>query len=196
VKSVDVIEVAIPGFGNHGQRPPVAFRIGLAALNFPGYYGIADHTYAVRVCDHDGAVEKAGILEPSGSGHLAVAVEREPAAKDGIVPILPARKNGGDTSADGAFADYEFAASRNECGVPDFHATDVGDGVIGARRAFERNTEVAGAGFGLGEGHCAAAHERTKNGGQNSIPNVSRKQGHCCCKRKGSKSHHRLVAEV
>ena len=109
VESVDVVQPAVPGFGHHGERPPVAFHVGRAVLDFPGDDGVAHHADAVRVGDHDGAVEKAGVFEPGCAGHLAVAVEREPAAEDGVVGVLPRGRIGSDTGADRTFADLQFA---------------------------------------------------------------------------------------
>src|SRR6202043_3268108 len=96
VESVDVVEIAVPGFGHDGQRPPVAFHVGLAALHFPGDDGVADYAYAAGVGDHDGAVEESGIFEPGCAGHFAVAVESEPCAEDGIARAFAPGKDGGD----------------------------------------------------------------------------------------------------
>ena len=74
VESVDVVEIAIPSFGYYGERPPVAFHVRFAVLDLPGDYGVADYSNAVRVRDHDGAVEEAGVVDPSGAGHFSVAV--------------------------------------------------------------------------------------------------------------------------
>ena len=150
VESVDVVEIAVPGFGDDGQGPPVAFHVGLAALHFPGDDGVAHHAYAVGVGDHDGAVEEAGVFEPGGAGHFAVAVEREPGAEDGVVRVFPARMNGGDAGADRAFSDFELAAAGDERGVSDFNAFDVGDGVVQRRvcRRRERLDRGLGVWFG------------------------------------------------
>src|SRR4029077_2277081 len=52
VEAVDVVEPAVPGFGDHGKRPPIAGRIGLAVGHAPLNDGIADNSHAVRVGDH------------------------------------------------------------------------------------------------------------------------------------------------
>src|ERR1019366_3832539 len=62
VESVDVVEIAVPGFGHHGQGPPVAFYVGLAAFHFPGDDGVAHHSDAVCVGDHDGTVEETRVF--------------------------------------------------------------------------------------------------------------------------------------
>ncbi len=81
VKAVDVVEVAVPGLGHDGQRPPVAARVRGACPHAPGDGGIAHDTDAVRVREQHRSLELAGFLEPGRAGHLAVAVEREPAAE-------------------------------------------------------------------------------------------------------------------
>ena len=62
VESIDVVQIAVPGFGDDGQGPPVAFHVGLAALHFPGDDRIAHHADAVGVGDHDRAVEECRTL--------------------------------------------------------------------------------------------------------------------------------------
>ena len=100
-------------------------------------------SYAVGVCDHNGAVEKTGLFEPGGAGHFAIAVEREPGAEYGVERIFAARKNGGNAGADWTFAYYEFAVAGDWRGVSDFYAADVGDGVVGAGSAIEWDAEVS-----------------------------------------------------
>src|SRR5208283_5155193 len=85
VESVDVVEPAVPGFGDDGQRPPVALHIGRAMFHFPCDDGVADDTNAVRVGDHDRAIQEAGIVDPGGTSHFAVAVESEPSGEYGVV---------------------------------------------------------------------------------------------------------------
>jgi hypothetical protein len=150
VKSVDVVEPAVPGFGDHGQRPEVAFHVGRAVLDLPGNDGVAHDSDAVRVGDHYGAGEEAGVVDPGGAGHLTVAVEGEPGGEDGVVGSFAARMNGGDAGAHGSLADYEFAFAGDERGVSDLDAFDVGDGVVAAGSAIEGDSEIAGAGLGLG----------------------------------------------
>ena len=118
---------------------------GVAAFDLPGDDGVADHADAVRVGDHHRAVEEAGVVDPGGAGHFAVAVEGEPGGEDGVVGSLAAGMNGGDAGADGAFADYEFAVAGDQRGVADLDAFDVGDGVVGAGSAVEGDAEIAGA---------------------------------------------------
>ena len=112
VKSIDVVEPAVPGFGDNRQRPPVAFHVRRAVFDFPGDDGVAYYADAMRVGDHHGTVEEAGIVDPGGAGHFAVAVEGEPGGEDGVIAGFAARMNRGDAGADGAFADFEFAVRR------------------------------------------------------------------------------------
>jgi hypothetical protein len=74
--------------------------------------------------------------------------------------------DGGDSGADRALTDYEFARSGDEGGVSDFDAFDVSDGVVGAGSAIEGDSEFAGAGLGLGgggEGECEEECEDKEN---------------------------------
>src|SRR6266436_8333724 len=79
VESVDVVEPAVPCLGDDGQRPPIARGIGLAVIDAPLNDSVAHDADAVRVGDHHGAFEEAGLFHPGGAGHFAVAVERPPA---------------------------------------------------------------------------------------------------------------------
>src|SRR5712675_1222072 len=148
VEAVDVVEPAVPGFGNNGQRPPVAGGIGLAVRDAPLDDRVAHHADAVRVGDHHRAFEEAGFFYPGGAGHFAIAVERPPAGKNRITHgILAARENRGDPGANGAFADLEFSLASNERGVADGDAGDVCDGIQRAWRSVERYAEITRAGF-------------------------------------------------
>src|SRR5260370_426908 len=94
VEAVDVVEPAVPGFGNDGKRPPVAGGIRLAMRDAPLDDRVAHHANAVRVGDHHRSFEEAGFFDPGGAGHFAVAVERPTAAKHWIVHgVLPAWEN-------------------------------------------------------------------------------------------------------
>src|SRR5450631_2900918 len=42
VETIDVVQVAIPGFGNDGQRPPIFERERSAVLQLPGDDRVAD----------------------------------------------------------------------------------------------------------------------------------------------------------
>src|ERR1700724_1086663 len=108
VESVDVVEIAVPSLGDYGQGPPVAFHVGRAVLDLPCDDGVANHSDAVRVGNHDGTVEESRVVDPRGARHFAVAIESEPCGKDGVVAGLSPGMNGGDAGADWTFADFQF----------------------------------------------------------------------------------------
>src|SRR5206468_954928 len=114
----------------------------------------------MRVSDADRAFEQAGFLDPGSAGHLAISVEREPAGVGRVRVARAAGKDGGDTGADGAFADLERAVAMDQSGEADLDAGHVGYGIEGAGDAVEGDSEVTGAdGFGwvgLGHGHGGA----------------------------------------
>jgi hypothetical protein len=60
------------------------------------------------------------------------------------------RQNSRHTRAHRALADHEFAFARNEGGVTDSYASDIGDGIERAGRAIERHAKITGARFGCG----------------------------------------------
>ena len=142
VKAVDVVERAIPRLGDDRERP-VEFE---SLAHEPFDHGIADDADAVRVGDHHGPGKKARLLEPGGTGHLAVAVEREPSAKNGIAVRGAAREDGGDAGAHRTAPDDQLAIARDDRAVPDGDTGDVGDGVEGTGRAVEGDAEIARAG--------------------------------------------------
>ncbi|OLC90556.1 MAG: hypothetical protein AUH86_22660 [Acidobacteria bacterium 13_1_40CM_4_58_4] len=59
VKTIHIVQVAIPGLRHHGQGPPEAFLIRLLPLYLPGYDRIAHHTHAMRIGDHHRPVQEA-----------------------------------------------------------------------------------------------------------------------------------------
>src|SRR6267378_433255 len=149
VEAVDIVEPAIPSFGDDGERPPVARGIGLAVGDAPLNDGIAHDADAVRVGDHHGTFQKTGLFHPRGAGHFAIAVERPPTGENGIVHrVFSARKYGGYSRSNRSITHLKFSFTRHERGVPDGHAGNVGDGVERAGRAVKRDTEIAGAGLG------------------------------------------------
>jgi hypothetical protein len=130
VEAIDVVEPAVPRFGDYRERPPVSSGIGLTVGDTPLNDGVAHHSDAVRIGDHHWTFEEAGLFHPRCASHLAVAVEGPPAGKNRIAHgIFAAWEDCGDTGADWAFADLEFAIAGNESGLTDGNATHVGDGV-------------------------------------------------------------------
>ena len=106
----------------------------------------------MRIRDDYRPFEKAQIIERGGAGHLAVAVQREPASEDRISGIFSPRKNGGDAGAYRANTYLQRAIAGNQRRVANFHALYVGDGVERAGSAVEGNAQVSGARFSLGRG--------------------------------------------
>jgi len=85
---------------------------GEPCLTFQAMTGVADHANAVGVGDHDGTVEKAGVVDPGSACHFAIAVESEPGGEDGVVAGFSARMNGRDASTNWSLADFEFTFRR------------------------------------------------------------------------------------
>ena len=145
VEAIDVVQIAIPGFGDDRERPPIFERQRGAVLQLPGDNRVAHDPHAVGVGDHHRTVKKAGFIDPGGASHFAIAVFGEPAGKNRIDGRLASRKNGGDAGAHGAFAHFQFSFAGNQGAVADFDAFHVGDGIERAGRAFEGHAQVAGA---------------------------------------------------
>ena len=135
VKSVDVVQEPVPRLGDDRQRPPVARCVGATLLHAPGDRRVAHDADAVRVGQEDRPFEEARLLDPGRARHLAVAVLREPAGEDGVVVgALAARQHDRHARAHRTLSDLELAVARDQRGVPDLDARDVGDRVVRARR--------------------------------------------------------------
>ena len=143
MEAVDVVQVAIPGFGDHGKRP--GLQREPAALDRPGDDGIAHQANRVGIGNGDGAFEKAGFLHPGGARHFAVSVLREPAGVNRLRIAAAAGENHGHAGAYGALADDQLAFAADQSGVAYFHAFDIGDCIQRARVAVEWHAERAGA---------------------------------------------------
>ena len=167
VEAVDVVEMAVPGLGHDRQRPPVARGIGPAGMQAFGDHRIADHANAVRVGQHDRPLELARFVDPGRAGHLAVAVEGEPAGEDRAVGAgLAARQDRGDPGAHlvavGQVLDQGDLANGD--------ASDVGDRIERAWLAFERHAEITRARFGSGRQRAnRVQHENTDRTGHRRL---------------------------
>src|SRR5262249_28447407 len=107
VEAERVVEVAVVGFGDDRQRPVL---LALDVLGQPLDGAVADGADAGGVGQHDRAFEEAGLLDPGGAGHLAVAVEREPAGEDRVAAILfAARQYSRDAGPHRPFTDLQLA---------------------------------------------------------------------------------------
>src|SRR3954466_13255255 len=107
MKPVNVVQVAVPGFGNYRQGPPIAFHVSIAALYLPLDHGIPNYPDTVSVFHHHRSVEKSRIFDPVRSGHLAVPVQAEVASKNCISGFFSARQNCSNPSANRADTDLQ-----------------------------------------------------------------------------------------
>src|SRR5262245_17406088 len=145
MESVDVVQPAVVGFGNDRQSP----RLQSGPRYLPFQNRVPHDTNAVRIRDRDGTLEESALVDPRRASHLAVAVEREPRREHRIRALAAARVHDRDARANRSLADDERTLARDERGMPDFDAGDVGDGVERARRAADQRAdpELARAGF-------------------------------------------------
>ncbi len=143
VKAVGVVEKTVPGLGDHRQRPPVAGGVGVSLGHSPRDHRVAGDADAVGVGDHHWTLEEPRLVDPGRAGHLAVAVEREPAREHRVGQgALAAREDGGDPGA--------HRVALDQSGVADGDSCDIGDRIERSRHAFERHPEIAGADRGAG----------------------------------------------
>jgi hypothetical protein len=99
----------------------------------------------VRVGDHDRTFDEAGLLDPGRAGHLAVAVERVPAAEHRGIQ-LAARQDGGHAGAHRTLAHLEPACAGDQGGEADRHPGDIGNGIERPGLTVERDAQMARAG--------------------------------------------------
>src|SRR4029077_1847085 len=123
-------------------------RLHSGSRDLPLEDRVAHDADTVRIRDRDGSLEYSRFPKPRGSGHLAVAVERVPRAEYGIVAALPSRMDDGHAGANRPLSNDELASARDQCGVPDFDAGNVGDGIEWPCYATDhrREAELARAG--------------------------------------------------
>src|ERR1700722_9103069 len=94
MKAVDVVQIAVPCFGDDRQRPILLQSLVLYA---PGDDGVTHHADAMGVGDGDWALQESRLLDPRRPRHLAVAVLRKPSGVDRVGVRLSARKYYGDS---------------------------------------------------------------------------------------------------
>src|SRR5215471_11666823 len=134
--AVDVVEVAVPGFGGDRQQPDFG-ELGMVPVHPGDDAGVRDPD-RVGVGDHDRALEGPRLFDPGDPGHLPVAVLRVEAGRHRIAGVsLAAGVDRRDTGP--------YAVALDQRAVADFEAGNVGDGVPGAWPAAEAETESAGA---------------------------------------------------
>ena len=78
-------------------------------FDLPRNHGIAHYSHTVGICNHDGAVQETGIVDPCGPGHLAIAVQSEPGGKHSVIGMFAARMDGSNPGADWAFSNLKLA---------------------------------------------------------------------------------------
>ena len=142
VTTVEVVEVPVPRFGAHRQQPvPREQRVdAVDPADHPGVAG-ADR---VRIRQHDRQIERSGLVDPCGAGHLAVSVERVPACGAGLTDPGPtARQNRGHAGAHRALADDQRAVAADQGRHADVDAADIGNGVQRSRLAGQGDSQSA-----------------------------------------------------
>jgi hypothetical protein len=100
MKTIDVVEVPVPGFGDHRK----------AAVEDPSYPGSPpidnDITYssdAVGVGNGHRVEHETIVIDPGYAGHFSIAVEAEPTGKHWSQVGCPPGKHNGNTGADRPF---------------------------------------------------------------------------------------------
>src|SRR2546421_6687163 len=138
MKTVRVIEPAIPGLGHKRQAPPISASVGCAVLDSPRNHGVARDTDAVGISNNNRTFKKSAFFDPMRAGHFAVAVQAEHTGVNRIVQrIVSARNDCGNAGADRAFAGDKFSFATNDRGIADFYAGYIGDGVEMTGRTIE-----------------------------------------------------------
>src|SRR6266576_1162670 len=92
VKTIDIIEPAIPSFGDDGQTPPVSGGVGCAVFDSPGDDSVTRDTDAMRVRNHDWSFQKPTFVYPGCAGHLAVAIQAEIAGVNRVVKRIVSKR--------------------------------------------------------------------------------------------------------
>src|ERR1700751_3124838 len=163
VETIDVVQVTIPSLRHNRKRPPVFEWNRGSVFQLPVDHRVPYHSYAVRVGDHHRAVEKAGLVDPNGASHLAIAILSEPPCEYRIHPGFSARKNCRDTSANRADTDLKLPFAANQSLVADLNPFDVCNRIQRAGRSFKWNAEIASTRSDLGGRDKNGANEGEKN---------------------------------
>ena len=107
MEPVDVVQVAIPRFGDYRKRPGLLRKA--AALHRPGNDGIAHQPNRVRIGNGDRAFEKARFFHPGGARHFAISVLREPSGVNRLGIGSPPREDHGHPGAYRTLANDQLA---------------------------------------------------------------------------------------
>ena len=145
METVDVVQMTIPGFRHHRQRPPITRGIGTAGVHTLRDHRIADDADTVRIGQHDRAFKLAGFVDPGSAGHFAIAVQGKPAGEDRCIrTVLAARQDRGHPGAHlvrvREILDQGHLANRDP--------GNIGERVERSGCALKRNAEIARARFG------------------------------------------------
>jgi hypothetical protein len=96
--------------------------------------------------NHDRAFEKATFFDPSGSCHLAIAIQSEPAGKAlEIVGQLATRQNGRNPRPHRTLSNLQLSLTGDDRGMADFDALHIGDAVKGTCYAIKGNPQIPSA---------------------------------------------------
>src|ERR1700734_3782494 len=77
------------------------------------------------------------------SGHVTVTIAGKETSEDAGLAVLPAWQYCSDARSNRPFANDEFAISRNQRLVPNFHARDIGDRIERSGRTIEWNSDIS-----------------------------------------------------
>ena len=140
METIDVIQMPVPGLRRRPAATTSSPRRRRPWPYAPGDDGIAHDTDAVRVGDQDRPFHRTGFVDPRSAGHLAIAVQCEPAAiHAGVERVGATRQDGGDPRPHFA-AIGEILDQRH---LPDRHSRHVGDRIQRTGFAFEGHAEIA-----------------------------------------------------
>jgi hypothetical protein len=142
VHPVDVVQIAVVGFGHDGEGPMDPERCAVGHIG--GHERVPHDADRMRIRDRDRRREHARLAHPLEAGHLAVAVQAMTAREERLVSDALVRNDRGDTGADRALADDEGTLAPDQRRVADAHALDVGDRVEWAGRELsDRESELS-----------------------------------------------------
>jgi hypothetical protein len=130
-----------------GKRPVVIAQVSIATHQ-PLDHRVAHHAHGMRVGDQHRTPQKPGLLDPGRAGHLAVAVQGEPARHHRIAGGAAARQDRRDPGAHRSLPHDQGAVPSDERHLSHQNARDVGDRVERAGRPIERDPEIPRARFG------------------------------------------------
>src|SRR4029079_3698304 len=105
-----------------------------------------------------------GLLDPGSAGHLAIAVEREPASEDRLAPGAAPREDSSYTGADRSFSLHQSTRSPDQGGVSHLDPCYIGYGVVPSWHTVEGNAEIPSPRFRLSEKGEAGQTETRSEG--------------------------------